>query len=348
MFLLFLTVALVVSVSAMCSLFEAALYSVPVSEVETLAQSGQRSGKVLRRLRAKVEEPITAILSLNTIANTGGAALAGMIASSLLSSQEKFWFNALLTFLILFFSEVIPKTFGVVYSRGLAPWIAQPLRFLVVLFMPMVWLCGRVTRWVAGRQEQGEISGEELIIMARLGIRRGVIDPDDGAMIENILSLQKKTVADVMTPRMVVFSLDGEMTVGEARQEERILNHSRVPIYFEEPEDIGGIVHRRDILEDVAAGRTEVRLEEHMRPVRFVLEKTRLDRVLKQFLERNEPLFIALDEFGGVAGLITLEDVIEEILGQEIVDEFDQVADMRQLAKERREQVLSTQAQQQS
>lgn len=345
MFLLTLTVTLVVAVSAMCSLFEAVLYSVPASYVESLFRSGHASGKVLRRLREKVDEPITAILSLNTISNTGGAALAGMIAGGFLGSQGKFWFNALLTLLILFFAEVIPKTIGFIYSRSLAGWIARPLLALVVLFKPMVRLCGLITRLVAGKRESSHISGEELVMMAQLGIRRGVIAADEGAMIENILSLQKKTVGEVMTPRMVLYSLSGEVTVAEARSEEEIFTHSRIPIYFEDPEDISGIVHRRDILK---AGSMETRLEEFMRPVHFVLEKTRLDRVLKRFLESGEHLLIALDEFGGVAGLITLEDVLEEILGQEIIDEFDRVPDMRQLAHERRQSILATQAQESS
>lgn len=341
MFLLILTVILVVAVSAMCSLFEAVLYSVPASRVEALSRSGRPSGTILRRLREKVDEPITAILSLNTIANTGGSALAGVVAAGLLSTRGEVGFGVLLTLLILFFSEVIPKTIGVLYSRSLAGWIARPLLALVIMFKPVVLLCSAITQLVAGDRKVGHISGEELVLMAQMGIRGGAIAADEGAMIENILLLQKKTVGEVMTPRMVLYSLSGEMSVREARAQDEIFTHSRIPVYFEDPEDISGVVHRRDILK---AERMDARLEEFMRPVHFVLEKTRLDLVLKRFLKSGEHLLVALDEFGGVAGVITLEDVLEEILGQEIVDEFDRVADMRQLAQERREQIVQSQA----
>lgn len=344
MMALLITVFLVVFISAMCSLCEAILYSTPASHVESLVQEGKPSGRVFRKLREKVDEPITAILSLNTIANTGGAAVAGMVAATVLEPNGKIVFNVLFTLLILFFSEVIPKTVGVIYSRTLAALIARPLRLLVVSFSPVVWLVGKVTRLVAaGKQEQQSISSEEIVLMAQLGIRRGVIHKDEALVIENILSLQKKTVGEVMTPRTVLFSLSGQDTVAQAFVDSKLLSHSRIPVYFEDREDIGGIVHSRDVLAAVAADRQEVLLESLMEPVHFVLEKSSLNKILKMFLERGEHLFIALDEFGGLAGVITLEDILEEILGREIVDEFDQVTDMRQLARTRREKVLTGQ-----
>lgn len=342
MMTLLVTVFLVVFISAMCSLFEAVLYSTPASHIESLAQAGRPSGRIFRKLRDKVDEPITAILSLNTISNTGGAAVAGMVAATVLEPNGKIWFNVLFTLLILFLAEVIPKTIGVIYSRTLTGLVARPLRLLVVVFSPVVWLVGRVTRLVAaGKPQQQSVSSEEIVLMAQLGIRRGVIAKDEALVIENILSLQKKTVGEVMTPRTVLFSLNGQDTVAEAFADLRILAHSRIPVYFEDREDVGGIVHSRDVIAAVAKDRQQVLIESLMEPVHFVLEKTSLNKILKMFLERGEHLFIALDEFGGLAGLITLEDILEEILGREIVDEFDQVTDMRQLARTRREEVLT-------
>lgn len=147
-----------------------------------------------------------------------------------------------------------------------------------------------------------------------------------------------------MTPRTVVYSLQAEMTVDEASQSDRILNFSRIPVYFRDNEDIGGLVHRRDIFSAVAHDKLDVKLRDIIKPVHFVLDKWRLDRILKLFLERREHMFVVIDEYGGFAGVVTLEDVLEEILGHEIVDEFDQTVDLQKLAQERREKILRSQA----
>ncbi|MCP3964441.1 MAG: HlyC/CorC family transporter [bacterium] len=338
---LILTVAAVILVSALCSLFEAVLYSVPISHVESLAEAKKPSGIALRKLREHVDRPITAILSLNTISNTAGAALAGALATRVFGADWFIAFSAFFTLSILMFSEILPKTAGVIYSRPLAGPVARPLQALVWLFRPLLYLSRLITKAVAGSRQADQISGEEIAVMARLGIREGVIAEGEGKVIENILSLESKTASEVMTPRTVLFTLDAELTVEEAHTREGVLTYSRVPIYLDSNENIVGIALRRDILSAVARDRLDVKLEELVQPVHFVLEKTNLSRVLRQFLERGEHLFVALDEFGGLAGVITLEDVMEEILGTEIVDESDRVTDLRELARKRREQVLS-------
>lgn len=335
-----ITVALVVLISAACSLSEAVLYSVPISYIEQLAESGRRSGMILRRLRRKVDRPIIAILSLNTIANTAGAAVAGAIAAQVFGNRWLGIFSAFITLAILFFAEVVPKTIGVVYSRQLATVIARPLQILVILFQPFVWILTLTTKVIARRQESDMVSEEELLVMARLGQRKGIIHEDEALVIHNILSLGQKVAREIMTPRTVLFSLHGETTVDHARHEEGFFVHSRIPIYFKNGEDIGGIVHRRDVLAAVADDQLEVQLQSLMKPVHFVLDKTGVDRLLKLFLERREQMFVVIDEFGGLSGVVTLEDVLEEILGKEIVDEFDQVEDMRELAQIRRRQVM--------
>jgi CBS domain containing-hemolysin-like protein len=324
----------------MCSLFEAVLYSVPVSFIETIAESGRPSGRILQRLRGNIDRPIAAVLSLNTIANTAGAAISGAIATAVLGSAWLGVFSGVFTLAILLFSEIIPKTIGVVHNRRLAPVVAWPLQLLVWVLTPFIWLTSLVTRTVAGSHEPHQTSVEELLVLARLGLRKGVIDKNKALVIQNILSLEAKYVSEIMTPRTVVFSLSGELTVDEARKAEGFYTHSRIPVYFKNPEDIAGIVHRRNVLNRAAEDELNLKLESLMKPVHFVMDKTRLDKTLKLFLERNEQMFIALDEYGGLSGVITLEDVLEEILGTEIVDEFDEVADLRQLAHQRRERVL--------
>ncbi|MDA0708749.1 MAG: hemolysin family protein [bacterium] len=330
----------VVLISAMCSLFEAVLYSVPISHIESLAQSGKKAGHTLRKMRANVDRPISAILSLNTIANTGGASLAGIIAGKIVGkdSIEEYLFSAGFTLVILLFAEVIPKTIGVVYARPVSTYIAQPLQLLVWLFAPLITLCRFATRLVASSQPSQDISNEEFISLARMGHQSGTLDPTEAGVIQNILSLKSKTAAQVMTPRTVVFSLDESLTLDECRNQKGFWAHSRIPVYSDGFEDIIGIVLRRDMLAALTNDDDHRTLSQLMRPVHFVPETHSLDRILQLFLERRQHLFIVIDEYGGLSGVLTLEDVLEEILGKEIVDESDQVADMRELARVRRQQ----------
>lgn len=330
------TVVVVILLSAMCSLFEAVLYAVPASTIESLEQSGRNSGLILKRLRSRVDRPIAAILSLNTISNTGGAALAGGLAAQAFSSEEyELGFGVVFTLLILFFAEVIPKTVGVVYCRSLAGPIAGPLQLLVWIFSPFIVFLQLVTKVISGKNREERVSDEEFVMMARLGIRSGDLKAHEADVIENILALERKTAHDIMTPRTVVFGLNVNLTVGDARKHREMHNYSRIPVHTENNEEIVGIVYRHDVVSAIADDRWDLKLEKLLRPVHFVVENISLDRLLRAFLERREHLFIVMDEYGGLAGVVTLEDVLEEILGKEIVDEFDEVADLRAVAERR-------------
>ncbi len=340
---LIVAVSFAVLISGMCSLFEAVLYSVPIGHVESLAEDGRKSGLILRALRRDVDRPIAAILSLNTIANTAGAAVAGAAAAAVFGQAWVGWFSAVFTMAILIFSEVIPKTAGVVYSRPLARVIARPLNVLVLIFKPFIWLTSLFTRLIAAGHQQNQISQEELVIMTRLGMQTGVIEADEAKVIQNILSLQSKSARDIMTPRTVMLSLGGQLSANEAREKAGVLDFSRVPVYDKDAEDVVGVMLRRDLLTAMAEDRGHVRIEKIMRPVDFVVESLSLNRLLRMFVERREHLLMVVDEFGGLAGLVTLEDVLEEILGQEIVDEFDTVTDLRELARDRRQRTFGQQ-----
>lgn len=329
---LVITVVVVVLISAICSLLEAVLYSVPDSQVEAMAESGSRAGKVLRTLRGNIDQPITAILSLNTIANTAGAAVAGALATEALGEPWLPVFSGAFTLAILLFSEVMPKTVGVLHSRALAPLIALPLRGLVWLFRPLIWFMGLATRLFSRGPQDPGVSGEEIISLARVGSLRGVLDPEQATAIQNIVTMQDKSVSDVLTPRTVLFALQADMTCGAASKQERLFSHSRIPIYGKTTDDIVGIVLLRDILTNVAADRHERPLREICQPAEFVADVTSLGDALKQFLRTKRHMMVVINSFGGVDGVVTLEDVIEEMLGTEIVDEFDKVADMRHLA----------------
>ncbi len=330
----------VVGVSHLCSLMEAILYSLPEGYIESLEHKGRSAGRILKKLRENVDEPIAAILTLNTIANTAGATMAGVTAAEVMGSRWVGFYSGALTLAILLLSEVIPKTAGVLYSRALGPIIARPLQAVVFLLKPAVWLCGLTTKLITRSSEISPLSLEEILAMARIGVNTGMIKNLEGDLIRNIVTLRFRKVKEVMTPRTVVTSFESTTTVKKVLRQESFFTHSRIPVYFKEMEDIGGMVLRSDVLHAAAQKETERTLEALMRPIHFIPETITLDRALFSFLERKEQLFIVLDEYGGVAGLITLEDVLEEILGKEIVDEFDQVEDMRQLAQQRRAKTM--------
>ncbi|MHC1789148.1 hemolysin family protein [Solidesulfovibrio sp.] len=342
MITLVIAVGLAVVLSAFCSLSEAALYSVPWSWIERLRKDGRASGELLFALRANVEKPITAILTLNTIANTAGAAVAGAAAAAVFGPEDLWLFTAAFTVVILALGEIMPKTIGVAYCRPVAALIAAPVKYMILGLFPIIWAGGLLARLVAGKRRDPMSSEEDLRAVVSLTRREGIIKPLEELSIKNILSLDRKAASDAMTPRTVVFSLPAQMTVAETRAEGKgVWPHSRIPVYdADDPENIVGIVYRREVLEALANDLDDVRLADLMKPVRFVLDTMTLDRVLVKFLESRMHLFVVLDEYGGVSGVITLEDVLEEILGKEIIDETDQVADMRELARTRREDLL--------
>ena len=335
---LVLAVSLAIVISAGCSLFEAVLYSVPLRHVEVAAQTGRRSARRFRALRQDVARPIAAVLSLNTIANTAGAAFAGAAATAVFGHERLGLFSAAFTLAILIFSEIIPKTAGVVYSRSLMGPVAYPLQVLVWMMTPVIWLSGLITGLIARRRKKDPVTAEELRSMARVSSRTGGIKPYQEETIHRILTLHQKKVRDVMTPRTVVFSLSEQLTLEEASRVAGSWEHSRVPVYAADQEDVVGLVLTKELFMALGKGRKETRLGDLMRPIRYVTEATALNEVLLQLLERREQLLVVLDEYGGLAGLVTLEDILEEILGREIVDESDEVVDKRELARMRRRQ----------
>jgi magnesium and cobalt exporter, CNNM family len=333
---LIIAVGLAVLISAICSLFEAVLYSVPLRQVEAMIQDGKFGGRTFRRLRRNVERPIAAILSLNTIANTAGAAFAGAAATAVFGHQWLVYFSAVFTLAILIFSEIIPKTAGVMYGRSLAGPVAYALKGLVWTMTPIIWLMGRITRLIGRGSRDEAVTSEEIQVMARLSRRTGGIKIFQEQAIERVLTLQEKTAKEVMTPRTVIFSLNQQLQLSEAVKAAGRWEHSRIPVFDKSPEDVVGIVHTKDVLVALAKDQTDDHLGNLMRPIHFVAETARLNVVLGEFLELRQHLFAVIDEYGGLAGLISLEDILEEILGREIVDESDEVEDKQELARERR------------
>jgi CBS domain containing-hemolysin-like protein len=327
-----ITLALILS--ALCSVCEAVLYSISNSQVELLKKTGHTSANLLENLRNDINEPITAILTLNTIANTIGAAIAGAIVAKLYGDHHVFWFSAAFTLAILIFSEIIPKTIGVTFSVRLAPLITYPLNVMVIVLKPIIWLCRSITRLIPQSKDAGNVSAEELRTIAALSLKSGDIEIDQERVIKNVLVLQKKMVRQVMTPRTVTFSLDEKMTVNEALELiTQISSHSRVPVYSSEPDNVTGIIMREDILLSAAQQRGDLQLASFKQPVHFVPETAPLNRIFIDFFDRRQHLFIVVDEYGSMTGIISMEDILEEIVGREIIDESDKARDMRELAR---------------
>ena len=331
-----LVVLLVLVTSAICSLFEAVLYSIPATFVERLEQSGRPAGRILKRMKEQVDRPITAILSLNTISNTGGGALAGALAAGALGGGIVIYFSIVFTLAILLFAEVVPKTIGVVYARQLAPLIARPMHLLVGAFQPLIGLVQIVTKLIRKGYKEQPVSDADLLTLVVSGLRSGTLNQDEARVIENVLSMDTRTVKQVMTPRPVVFTLSARTSAREAVSEDAIEKYSRIPVFGKDPDDFVGVVRTVDILTAMANDRFDVTMDQIKQNIHFVIDSTRLDNLLRTFLKRRQHLVAVIDEFGGISGIVTLEDVLEELIGREIVDESDQVTDLRAYAQRRR------------
>jgi len=341
MLMLIFIVSCAVSISSFCSLTEAALYAVPWSSIERLREDGRRSGELLHEMRSHVDKPIAAVLTLNTLVNSGGSVVAGMMAASVLGPEYMSVFVVFFCFLILIFGEIIPKTLGVIHAKSLAPLLAMPLHLLTRFFTPFIWCLGVINRLLLPKKSQHALATEaDIMAIVSLSRKEGVIRPAEEAIIGNILELDQKRVHDIMTPRTVVFSLPVTMALEEAYATHGLWNFSRIPLYAENNEDLVGIVSRRTLGQHVALGEAKRTLGEVMRPIHFVLENLPLHELLKKFLNSRMHLFAVLDEFGGLAGVVSLEDVLEEILGQEIVDESDPAADLQEVARQRRRMLI--------
>lgn len=326
--------------STMCSLFEAILLSLSAPQVELLSETHPRQAARLRHFKENIEQPITAILTLNTVAHTIGASVAGAAAVALFGQEALVWFSLIFTLAILLVTEILPKTIGVTYAKQLGPFITIPLHLMIIALKPLIILAQLMTRLVPNSNQSHHISAEELKTIASLSRKSGEIEADQEKVIANILQLGDKTVRQVMTPRTVTFSASQALTIKEAaRMEGKWSMHSRVPVYDGEPDNVVGIVLSQDVLMAAAVGQDSIKLSQIMRPVHFVPETAPLDRIFIDFFERYQHLFVVVDEYGSVTGVISMEDIIEEIIGREIVDESDKARNMRELAMIRKKKL---------
>ena len=322
----------VLGVSFLCSLLESFILSVTHAHISIVSKDRPALGKKLSYFKENINRPLSAILSLNTIANTVGAASIGAITLIEFGSSWVAIMSGVLTLSILIFSEIIPKTIGALYWKRILIPATFAVQVLITMTYPLVVLLELLSKWLAKEGNGDKVSREEVIAMAELGEDEGTIEESESTVIENVLMLDDIPVEEVLTPRSVIFALDKTSSVREVLDKYNDIEFSRIPVYEEELDNIIGIVRRHVLLKSKAEDHFDVTMGELAKPIHTVEENDSVGDVLDEFVKRREHLFMVKDQFGQVAGLITLEDAIETLLGIEIVDETDSVVDMRKLA----------------
>ena len=321
MITLLLVIAVSLAVSFTCSILEAVLLSITHAYVAVLQEQGSRAGALLARMRENIDQPIAAILTLNTIAHTVGAAMGGALALEVFGQKWLALFSALLTLAILVLSEILPKTLGASYWQTLAPAAAYVLRVLILVLKPVLIPLAWFNGLISPRGERApKVSRAELEVLAELGRKEGVIDEDEWQVVTNVINLDQIRVGDIMTPRTRIVAV--EMDAGVKRAKDLFLGkgHTRMPVFRRSLDEIVGVIRLRDLWRASEEGITDVR--EVMREPYFVPESKPVEQLIRDMRQVNLSMAIVLDEFGGTAGLVTLEDLIEEIVG-EIRDEQD-------------------------
>ncbi|MES1926036.1 hemolysin family protein [Salinisphaera sp. T31B1] len=335
MLLLFFYLFLALGVSFLCSILEAVLLSITPSYITLVEQNHPRVGARLKTLKDDVDRPLSALLSLNTIAHTVGAAGVGAQSQVLFGSGYLAITSALVTLGILVVSEIIPKTLGATYWRGLAPFAAVVLRWMVIGLYPLVVLSMGITRLLTPSEREPAFSRAEFAAMADQGEAEGVFAVEESQILRNLLHFESLRVKDVLTPRVVMVAFHESATVTEVFDTLGRRRISRLPVFSDENEDITGFVLLSEVLIEIARDRHDTPLSAIKHDVLVVPETLSLYGLFRNLLERQQQLAVVVDEYGGIVGVATMEDIVETMLGMEIMDEGDAVEDMRVMARQR-------------
>ena len=328
--LLFLLFAL--CISFLCSILEASLMSTPISYIVMKEEEGLKAAKLFKRYKQDSSRPLAAILSLNTIANTIGAAGVGKQATEVFGSQ---WFglvSIVTTILILVFSEIFPKTIGTAHWKSLIGFTAKSIRILIAVLFPIVVTVEALQKLISRGKSDISVSRDEIGAMADVAEETGELEEDENEIIQNIINIDEIAAKDAMTPRVVAAIAPESMTIKKFYKDRRFLHHSRIPVYADNDEYITGYILRMDALQLMAEDKYDCTLAEIKRDVASFPEETTIDRIWDEMLRSKEQIAIIINNYGSFQGLISMEDIIETVLGNEIVDERDVVVDMQQLA----------------
>lgn len=331
--LIYIIMFVSIALSALCSTLEATLLSTPLSYITGLEDQGVKGALRLKRLKQNPDRPISAILCLNTIANTVGASIVGSLVYEVYGDPLVGIFSTIFTLAILIFSEIIPKTIGTSYWRRLAIPASAIISGMIFIAFPLVWILEHLTKLISSGSTQVSVSREDISAMVSVATEEEVIETEEKKIIQNLLKLDEVTAHEIMTPSTVVEMADSSMTVREFYDSD--LTHSRILIYDDDNSDyVVGYVLRQTVLEKMAEDKFQTSIRDIARPILTFSEEESVGNIWEKFLEKKEHISVIIDEYGTFRGLVTMEDVIETMLGQEIVDETDEVVDMQEYAKE--------------
>jgi CBS domain containing-hemolysin-like protein len=309
---------------------EAVLLSTPVSYVNMRIETGDKFAKLFLKLKNNSEGAITAILTLNTIAHTIGSAGVGAEAAEVFGKEYLGIISGILTFLILVFSEILPKNIGVYYWKKLIGFSAVTIQIMNIISYPIVWLSKYLTKLIIPKTKEASVSREEVTTLVKMGEKEGVFKTNENRIINNLIHFEEKKVRDIMTPRTVVVVVDGNKMIKDFPVEE---TYSRIPVYENDQDNVTGYVLRSDILRCLAEDKFTHKISSIKRDILIFTEVLSVPVALEKFLMKKEHIAIVVNEYGTFEGVVTLEDVIETLLGQEILDEEDSIADLQELAR---------------
>lgn len=343
MSILIVVVLATLSILFFCALLEATLYTTRLGTLEAAIAKNDHATLAhrLADMKANISAPIASILILNTVANTAGATLAGAVASDVLGPGLLTVFSALLTLSVLFVGEIMPKTLAAVHWRRLWPHIVWPLLVLKYSLYPLILVTQKFSSLLIRGHETPTITEDEILAAVRMGATAGQITHGESQLVHNIINLEDQTVREIMTPRTVIFSLDAQMPVSEAIRAIDQKGFTRIPIYEQDQENIVGYIVIHDLVAAKTLSNLQAPIKTIAKPISFVPATKDALALLTTFLQQRQHITIVVDEYGGVAGLVTLEDLIETLLGKEIVDETDRVVDLQEKARQQRRQHLS-------
>lgn len=335
MTLILIVATCTLAASFICSLFEAALYAITPSQVELLKQNGRRGAKRLSRLKSDIEEPIAAILTVNTIAHTIGAAWCGAMVAREYGDMAVGWFATVFTIAVLALTEIVPKSLGVRHAAVLAPRLAWPLQVMTWLSWPIARPARAAMRRLSGSGGNPGPSEDEVLVFTRLARRHGQVRSEESVWVENALTLDQVPARDLMTPRRVIERLPADLTVEDAIARTDQWIHSRVPIHEPgNPDEILGLVYRREVFDAGVSGDGSRTIRSLRHPLKTIPGSMPAHKLLHLFLSGRMHMVAVVDEYGSIQGIVSLEDVLEEMLGTEIVDEHDEIVDLQAHARE--------------
>ena len=337
MILLVIYLLLTLILSFMCSLLEATLLSSTSSYIESLDKKGYspKTVDLAKDIKQNIDKSISSILTLNTFANTMGAAGVGAQAAIIFGSNWQAVIAFILTLMVLFISEIFPKTLGAIYWRKFIVPAVYIISFMVKITYPFIFIATFITNTLQkGRKNEANFSKDEIITIVNMSEKEGVLQAKESILIKNLFKLKNIKAKDIMTPRTVVFAFDSKTTLKEALLNDNLYVYSRIPVYNESIDDIAGVVFKQTILEKRVKKKKKTLLKDIIVPVHKVPENISVSTLFDMFIRMKMHLFIVQDEYGQTSGVVTLEDALETMLGIEIVDEMDQVADLQEFAKD--------------